>query len=106
MNTLLLTHPASLTHDNGPGHPERADRVLVIERILEHEKFTTLIRAQAENGTREQALRVHPESYILALEQTSPRDGLARLDSDTTMSPGTLAAAFARSAAPARPWTK
>jgi acetoin utilization deacetylase AcuC-like enzyme len=40
------------------------------------------------------ALRVHPESYVQALEQTSPRDGFARLDSDTTMSPGTLEAAF------------
>jgi acetoin utilization deacetylase AcuC-like enzyme len=94
LNTLLLTHPSGLNHDNGPGHPERPDRVRVIERILEHEKFMTLIRAQADNGTREQALRVHPESYVLALEQTSPRDGFARLDSDTTMSPGTLAAAF------------
>jgi acetoin utilization deacetylase AcuC-like enzyme len=94
LNTLLLTHPAGLSHDNGPGHPERADRVRVIERILEHERFMTLIRAQAENGTREQALRVHPESYIQALEEVSPRDGLARLDSDTTMCPGTLAAAF------------
>ena len=94
LNTLLLTHPAGLSHDNGPGHPERADRVRVIERILEHERFMTLIRAQAEEGTREQALRVHPESYVQALEQTAPRDGFARLDSDTTMSPGTLDAAF------------
>jgi acetoin utilization deacetylase AcuC-like enzyme len=94
LNTLLLTHPAGLNHDNGPGHPERPDRVRVIERILEHERFMTLIRAQADNGTREQALRVHPESYIQALEQTSPLDGFARLDSDTTMCPGTLAAAY------------
>ena len=54
----------------------------------------TLIRDQAVDGSREQALRVHPESYLAALEQTSPRDGFARLDSDTTMSPGTLAAAY------------
>lgn len=66
----------------------------MVERILEHEKFMTLIRAQAERGSREMALRVHPESYIQALEQTSPRDGIAKLDSDTTMSPGTLNAAF------------
>jgi len=66
----------------------------VIERILEHEKFSTLIRAQSDEGTREQILRVHPESYLQALEQTSPRDGFARLDSDTTMCPGTLEAAM------------
>jgi len=68
--------------------------VRVIERVLEHEKFMTLIRGQSDRGTREMALRVHPESYVQALEQTSPRDGFARLDSDTTMSPGTLEAAF------------
>jgi acetoin utilization deacetylase AcuC-like enzyme len=94
LNTLLISHPAGLAHDNGPGHPERADRIRVIERILEHEKFSTLIRAQSEEGTREQILRVHPESYLQALEQTSPRDGFARLDSDTTMCPGTLEAAM------------
>ena len=66
----------------------------MIERILEHEKFSTLIRAQSDEGTREQILRVHPESYLQALEQTSPRDGFARLDSDTTMCPGTLEAAM------------
>jgi len=94
LNTLLISHPAGLAHDNGPGHPERADRIRVIERILEHEKFSTLIRAQSDEGTREQILRVHPESYLQALEQTSPRDGFARLDSDTTMCPGTLEAAM------------
>jgi acetoin utilization deacetylase AcuC-like enzyme len=94
LNTLLLTHRSGLAHDNGPGHPERPDRVRVIERVLEHEKFMTLIRGQAEKGTREMALRVHPASYIEALEATSPRDGFARLDSDTTMSPGTLEAAY------------
>jgi acetoin utilization deacetylase AcuC-like enzyme len=94
LNTLFITHPSGLDHDNGPGHPERADRVRVVERILEHERFMTLIRDQSPRGVRQQVLRVHPESYIQALEQTSPRDGLARLDSDTTMSPGTLEAAF------------
>ena len=94
LNTLLISHPSGLDHDNGPGHPERPDRVRVIERVLEHEKFMTLIRGQSDRGTREMALRVHPESYVQALEQTSPRDGFARLDSDTTMSPGTLEAAF------------
>ncbi len=93
-NTLLITHPSGLAHDNGPGHPERPDRVRVIERILEHEKFMPLIREQSALGSREQLLRVHPESYVRALEETSPRQGYARLDSDTTMSPGTLDAAF------------
>ena len=68
LNTLLISHRSGLDHDNGPGHPERPDRVRVIERVLEHEKFMTLIRGQSDRGTREMALRVHPESYVQALE--------------------------------------
>ncbi len=66
----------------------------MIERILEHERFHSLIRDQAPRGTREQVLRAHPASYYQALEETSPRDGFARLDSDTSMSPGTFEAAM------------
>lgn len=94
MNTLLLTHPDCLAHDMGPGHPERPDRVRVVERILEHERFQTLIRDAAPLGTREAILRAHPETYFQALEEASPHQGLMRLDGDTAMSPKTFDAAL------------
>mgnify|MGYP003704910689 CR=1 FL=1 len=47
MTTLYLCHPASLDHDTPPGHPERADRIRVIERALEDERFAALVREQA-----------------------------------------------------------
>ena len=47
MSTLLLTHPACLDHVTPLGHPERPDRLRAIERILEHERFANLARAQA-----------------------------------------------------------
>lgn len=94
MNTLVLSHPDCLAHDMGPGHPERPDRILAIERILEHERFQHLARENAPLGAREQILRVHPATHYEMIEQASPHQGLARLDSDTAMGPGTFEAAL------------
>ena len=45
MTTLLITHDQSgLNHLTPLGHPERADRMRVIDRILEHERFQPLER--------------------------------------------------------------
>jgi acetoin utilization deacetylase AcuC-like enzyme len=93
VTTLLLTHPASLDHQAGYGHPERPERIQAIERALEGERFSMVARENAPPVTREALLRVHPEAYIAAIENAAPRDGLRRLDADTAMSPGTLEAA-------------
>ncbi len=73
----------------GPGHPERPDRVRVIERILEHERFQPLLRDQASWGTKEAVLRAHPEAYFNAIEQAAPKEGIIQLDGDTAMCAGT-----------------
>jgi acetoin utilization deacetylase AcuC-like enzyme len=78
----------------GPGHPERPERMRAIERALEQETFQMLAREHAPPVARESLLRVHPESYVAAIEEAAPSKGLARLDADTLMSPGTLQAAM------------
>jgi acetoin utilization deacetylase AcuC-like enzyme len=93
VTTLLLTHPASLEHQAGHGHPERPQRIQAIERALEDERFYLLARELAPRVTREALLRVHPEPYVAAIEAAAPEQGLRRLDADTAMSPGTLEAA-------------
>jgi acetoin utilization deacetylase AcuC-like enzyme len=93
VTTLLVTHPSSLEHNAGHGHPERPERIEAIERALEHERFAALSRESAPLATREALLRVHPEPYLAAIEQAAPHQGLRRLDSDTAMSSGTLEAA-------------
>ncbi len=93
MTTLLLTHPASLDHQAGYGHPERPERIQAIERALEEERFALLIRESAPLVAREALLRVHPEPYVAAIERAAPQEGFRRLDADTAMSPGTLEAA-------------
>ena len=94
MTTLLVTHPASLNHLNGTGHPERPDRIRAIESILEQEKFQTLVREQAPLGELETAALCHPMDYILEIRNVAPKEGLVQLDADTSMSPGTFEAAL------------
>jgi len=94
VSTLYLTHPACLEHDNGFGHPERADRLRAIERALEHETFQSLLRDQAPRGTLDQAALAHPRAYVDRIERMAPEHEIITIDSDTSMSPGSLEAAL------------
>jgi acetoin utilization deacetylase AcuC-like enzyme len=92
MTTLLLSHPACLDHLNPMGHPERPDRLRAIERVLEDEKFQTLVREQAPMASLELIALAHPMDYVEQVRDAAPREGMVRLDADTTMSPGTFEA--------------
>ncbi|MBM1170223.1 histone deacetylase family protein [Microvirga arabica] len=94
MSTLYIAHPACLDHQTPFGHPERPDRIRAIERALEKERFTSLIREQAPMAEMDSLALAHPEDHILRLRDISPREGLVRIDEDTTMSPGTYEAAL------------
>jgi acetoin utilization deacetylase AcuC-like enzyme len=94
MQTLLISHPACLEHLMPAGHPERPDRLRAIEQALEDERFQTLVRVQAPRAEKEMIARVHPADYIAAIEDAVPKEGLVRLDADTTMSPGSFEAAL------------
>ena len=92
MTTLFVSHPSSLEHDAGPGHPERADRIIVIERALEDERFQMLHRQLAPEINLAALLRVHPAAYVERIRSAAPSEGLIHIDDDTVMSPGTWAA--------------
>ena len=94
MTTLLITHPASLQHATPPGHPERADRLRVVESVLEDERFASLIRESAPLGTLDQVGLCHPRAFAEAILAASPDSGLVQIDADTLMSPGTVEAAL------------
>ena len=94
MTTLLITHPACLDHLNPAGHPERPDRLRAIERALEHERFQHLARVEAPAAALETIALCHPIDYVTAIRDATPKAGLARLDADTSMSPGSFAAAL------------
>jgi acetoin utilization deacetylase AcuC-like enzyme len=92
MTTLLLSHPACLDHLTPMGHPERPDRLRAIERALEHEKFQGLAREQAPMASVELIALAHPMDYVEQVREAAPKEGMVRLDADTTMSPGTFEA--------------
>jgi acetoin utilization deacetylase AcuC-like enzyme len=94
MTTLLLTHPACLDHLTPPGHPERPDRLRAIAQVLEAERFQDLARAEAPQASVETIGLCHPSGYIQAIKDASPKQGMVRLDADTSMSPGSLEAAL------------
>jgi acetoin utilization deacetylase AcuC-like enzyme len=94
MSTLLVTHPACLEHLTPLGHPERPDRLRAIEHALEAEKFQSLARVQAPRAALEIIALCHPMDYITEIRDATPMEGIAHLDADTAMSPGTFEAAL------------
>jgi acetoin utilization deacetylase AcuC-like enzyme len=94
MTTLLITHPACLDHLTPPGHPERPDRLRAVAQALTDERFKPLVRVEAPAATFETIALCHPMDYITAIRDASPKEGMARLDADTTMSPGSFQAAL------------
>ena len=75
MATLILTHPACLEHDAGPGHPERPQRLLAIMEALAEDEFAGLTRREAPRADRELLRLVHPESHIERVLGAVPASG-------------------------------
>ena len=94
MPVALITHPAGLDHDTGPGHPECADRLRAVLAALEAEAFAPLLRESAPLATEAQLERVHPAEYVRAILSIRPAPGEAvQIDPDTRMSAGSAEAA-------------
>src|SRR3569623_1336132 len=94
MTTLLVTHSACLDHLTPSGHPERPDRLRAVAQALEAETFQALAREKAPLGEWDTISLCHPMDYIEAIKDASPEQGMARLDADTSMSPGSYEAAL------------
>jgi acetoin utilization deacetylase AcuC-like enzyme len=94
MPTLLVTHPACLDHRTPTGHPERPDRLRAINKALAAEEFSALIRAEAPAAPFETIALCHPMDYIEQLRDATPKEGMVRIDADTTLSPGSFEAAL------------
>lgn len=98
MATLLITHPSFLEHDTGPGHPERADRMRAIDKILGHDVFKGLVREEAplREDVEEHIARAHPLAYWEKIRgiATGPINGTRHIDADTVVSPGSWEAAL------------
>ncbi len=94
MTTVLLTHPACLEHVTPYGHPERVDRLKAILAALKDPDFDALDRREAPRAPDEAILRAHDADYLAEIKAVAPEKGMVALDADTSMSPGSLEAAY------------
>ncbi|MBK1622745.1 histone deacetylase family protein [Afifella marina] len=88
MTTLLLHHADFLDHLTAPGHPERPDRLKALHAALDHEAFAALRREEAPLGDKDVAALAHPQEYVERVHRAIPEVGLASIDADTVVSPG------------------
>jgi len=94
--TGFFSHPTCLLHDNGPGHPERPERLKSIHETLEksglHDRLQFIEPAPA---AREILAFIHPRDYIETIAEicSGIGDGHAMLDSDTSVSKDSFIAA-------------
>ena len=94
MTTQLIHHDAFANHVTPEGHPERVERILMVNHTLADEAFDALKRCEAPLGNPDQASLCHPDIYIQTLEDNAPEDNLVQIDGDTYLSPGSMEAAY------------
>ena len=94
MSTAFISHQSCLLHDTGQAHPECAARLSAIDDKLLLSGLSDFLRnIDAPEVTRDQILRAHSAAHLAALEAMMPKEGYARLDPDTVVSPNTMQAA-------------
>lgn len=96
MSTLYYFHPAFLAHDTGPGHPERAERLMAIDKALSAPDFDELVRVQPtlSDDLRSKIALIHTRDMIQSVFEHIPKHGLHALDQDTIVSPASGTAAL------------
>ena len=81
---MLLSHPSSLLHETGFGHPERVDRIHAITAELERRDWLGFARREAPPVEEAQLLAVHSREHVDAVRETSSRGGAFDLDTPTS----------------------
>ncbi len=93
--TGLIYDPRYLEHDMGLGHPESPNRLRAIVQQLEQSgTMARLTRIAPRMAEDEWITKVHTAAYLASLKQHAPASGRVSLDPDTSMSPGSLTAAY------------
>ncbi|HKY70339.1 MAG TPA: hypothetical protein VJL88_00300, partial [Nitrospira sp.] len=93
--TGLIYHPAYLEHDMGVGHPESPNRLRAIMQQLERSGTAAQVtKIEPRKAEDEWITQIHSPSYVAALKKHQPAHGKVALDPDTSMSPGSLTAAY------------
>ncbi|MDH5643247.1 MAG: histone deacetylase, partial [Gemmatimonadota bacterium] len=93
MAVAVFSHPSSLLHNPGPGHPESPARLKsVLGEFQQMAKGGVVNLLEAAAAERELLEKVHPKDYLDRLEALSEKGG-AMIDGDTFLSADTYEAA-------------
>ncbi|MBX3237512.1 MAG: histone deacetylase [Nitrospiraceae bacterium] len=93
--TGFIYDPRYLEHDMGSGHPESPNRLRAILQQMERSGTSELVTAiEPRSAADEWVTQVHHPSYVASLRARAPSSGRVPLDADTSMSPGSLPAAY------------
>ena len=87
MKTSIITSLTYQNHITGPGHPERIDRVQVINEALK-KLDNKILWFQPRPFDQTIIEKVHNKKYLDNISLSFPKNGIKFLDSDTIISPG------------------
>ncbi len=93
MTVALYTHPDMLDHRPREGHVERPARLAAVTAALSEASDLHLQTLEAPLVTAGDLARVHDPLFLRRREAFAPEHGVAMIDSDTELSPGSWRAA-------------
>ena len=88
MKTGLVTSNTYQNHNTGDGHPEKIDRVTAVIDNFRKIDNKELIWKKPTKFDQSFLINTHSSEYIDLVNKSFPENGLAFLDGDTVVSPG------------------
>ena len=88
MKTGLITSDTYQNHNTGEGHPEKIDRVTAVIDNFKKIDNKELIWKKPVKFDQSFLIKTHSSEYIDLVSKSFPTNGLAFLDGDTIVSPG------------------
>ena len=88
MKTGLVTSNTYQNHNTGEGHPEKIDRVTAVIDNFKKIDNKELIWKKPTEFDQSFLINTHSSEYIDLVSKSFPENGLAFLDGDTVVSPG------------------
>jgi len=88
VKTGLVTSDTYQNHNTGEGHPEKIDRVSAVIDNFKKINNKELIWKKPAKFDQSILINTHSSKYIDLVDKSFPENGLAFLDGDTVVSPG------------------
>jgi acetoin utilization deacetylase AcuC-like enzyme len=93
LQTAVMLDDAFLAHDTGPHHPERADRLRAIGKVVETLPADRIRQVGSRRASAEELGRVHSPEHVARVAATAKLSRFA-FDADTPTSSGSYEAAL------------